>query len=1111
MAFLIHSRHGVSSQQLAKILREHGELLSQGAPLDKALEQLVFEACKLADSPPALGLIRVIDPETLAHQQDVRGDGKRLAQDSTIPIDKGVMARSRQKRRAQIVGDVRKDPDYLSVDDGVLSEIAVPLILGGTCWGILNLESPKRNHFSDGLIPGMEVLATQAAVTIQYDRLKADQQRTTQQREWSGGSVVERLQVDLKTIATSALSELSGKDASVEVLVLTTTGDALVTLAFVSDNPRIVLPGRFAPDSTVAWRAVRQKEVIEIAELDQNAPHTSVGDSLTATVVPLNDENGNVIGAFNVESPVPHSLTGMLNVAITFAQQAEVVLRNVGSQARSSATSPAEIFKDIAEEVTRLVDPQDLDHFYQAILTRAVQFIGNSSLRAAIALMDPEARGGVQSQLTITPERTYNYTESLRRTWSWPADKGLTGIAVHEQRSILVPDVTVPGTGYMPQDPTTRCELVVPLLGEKGVLGVIDIISPRVGEITDEHRIMIEALAASVVQGLDRAEQIRRGLVAENRIMLIRRTNRGIERMLQARDTASQRSARTAVLRDLLLAAMADTGSQRGSILGAVQVPAGPSRLAPDDEAELVLMLVEPHDQSLAGSLHFSVSQGITGEVYRAKKPLPVEDVSARPDFLPMLGFDVRSELAVPVMSGDRVLAVLNLESAAPRMYSPEQIASVELLASQAANTIAAGHSQALGMQLRRLIEIERDVMIMSLQDDGDPINRELQQRLLDAALELTEQSDGGYASFWLTFGDSLKRLQLRTDNEGAVDSSQPDVTKGGIIGLARTSQSPILALDLSEDRWQNVAIANFRGAKSDLAVPLLDPGRPKEDPSRVLGVLNLKSPRKLDFNHRDIEAIELLAQIAVIAMRNRDLYRGKTAQLRDVTHAFEKAIWPLQVSVAELRRPPVDPTQAGYVRDRYEQKVAEIASLTDMASNLFGWFEQLVRSESTSQAVEMEATSTAEIVNEIVSRMGPFARDVRKQLQAETPVDIVITCSPGLVQAALFLLIENALKYSPANDIVLVRLRTVAEGWARVEVVDHGQEIPDAERDFLFEPGFRGSQAVASRKGTFDNSGIGLAHVARIVKDIHHGKAGYQRQGDENIFFIELPPGPHM
>lgn len=58
-----------------------------------------------------------------------------------LRTDRGVMGRAARLQRAQVVEDVHLDPDYVSAAPGVLSEVAIPLLVDDEVVGLLNIES----------------------------------------------------------------------------------------------------------------------------------------------------------------------------------------------------------------------------------------------------------------------------------------------------------------------------------------------------------------------------------------------------------------------------------------------------------------------------------------------------------------------------------------------------------------------------------------------------------------------------------------------------------------------------------------------------------------------------------------------------------------------------------------------------------------------------------------------------------------------------------------------------------------------------------------------------------------------------------------------------------
>ena len=79
--------------------------------------------------------------------------------------------------------------------------------------------------------------------------------------------------------------------------------------------------------------------------------------------------------------------------------------------------------------------------------------------------------------------------------------------------------------------------------------------------------------------------------------------------------------------------------------------------------------------------------------------------------------------------------------------------------------------------------------------------------------------------------------------------------------------------------------------------------------------------------------------------------------------------------------------------------------------------------------------------------------------------------------------LVENAVRHSPRDGRVIVRAIATADG-ARLEVIDEGPGIPDADASRVFERFYRADSARSSRDG---GAGLGLA-IARWIVELHGG-----------------------
>ena len=98
--------------------------------------------------------------------------------------------------------------------------------------------------------------------------------------------------------------------------------------------------------------------------------------------------------------------------------------------------------------------------------------------------------------------------------------------------------------------------------------------------------------------------------------------------------------------------------------------------------------------------------------------------------------------------------------------------------------------------------------------------------------------------------------------------------------------------------------------------------------------------------------------------------------------------------------------------------------------------------------------------------------------------------------------IIDNALKYSPADRLVTIRVLG-GNGVLTVEITDRGAGIPVEEQARIFERFYRSS----SVKDQVPGSGLGLS-IARSIVQAHRGDLTVTSRPGETTFRITLPTG---
>ena len=274
----------------------------------------------------------------------------------------------------------------------------------------------------------------------------------------------------------------------------------------------------------------------------------------------------------------------------------------------------------------------------------------------------------------------------------------------------------------------------------------------------------------------------------------------------------------------------------------------------------------------------------------------------------------------------------------------------------------------------------------------------------------------------------------------------------------------------------------------------------PLEVDGRLVGTLY--APEGADANvasrRRFLPALAALLAVAVDrdrlerealeaeALRRSDLV--KTALLRAVSHDLRSPLTAVRTAVGALRNPTLllsDDDRA----ELLETIDVDSARLQRLVADLL----DLSRLEAGSAAPHQEVWSLDDVVREAVDQLG--ARD-RVEVVGEAPH---VNVDAAQIQRALANLVENALKYSPPDERIVVRITSTRKE-AILRVVDHGPGLEPGEEERVFEPFYRrGGDARAG-------AGLGLS-IARGFAAANGGRVWAEsRPGQGATFVVALP-----
>jgi sigma-B regulation protein RsbU (phosphoserine phosphatase) len=104
------------------------------------------------------------------HRVDVK-HGQRVQGKLRVAATEGIVGAAATTREPVLVPDVSVDSRYLMVNPETRSELAIPMIHKGQVIGVLDLESPQINYFTDDHVQTLSILAANLAVSLENARL----------------------------------------------------------------------------------------------------------------------------------------------------------------------------------------------------------------------------------------------------------------------------------------------------------------------------------------------------------------------------------------------------------------------------------------------------------------------------------------------------------------------------------------------------------------------------------------------------------------------------------------------------------------------------------------------------------------------------------------------------------------------------------------------------------------------------------------------------------------------------------------------------------------------------------------------------------------------------
>src|ERR1700758_2277 len=259
------------------------------------------------------------------------------------------------------------------------------------------------------------------------------------------------------------------------------------------------------------------------------------------------------------------------------------------------------------------------------------------------------------------------------------------------------------------------------------------------------------------------------------------------------------------------------------------------------------------------------VGEGVTGQAVQLRQPVLISDVREDARYIEAVP-NVCSELAIPLITKNRVIGVIDIEAREPGYFTEEHQRLLTLVASRMAAGIENAQLYTRTTRQARILlllnEIARELTSILNLDELLGRIAELLRRLIDYQMFSILLLDAS--------GEKLQhRFSLRFHENINLKHELP--VGRGLVGYAAESQRAILVTDVTKDPRYVEANPETR---SELVVPLVYKGK-------VVGVLDLEHTRRGFFTEEHKRTMTTLAAQIAIAVENARLYEEIERQER--------------------------------------------------------------------------------------------------------------------------------------------------------------------------------------------------------------------------------------
>lgn len=356
-------------------------------------------------------------------------------------------------------------------------------------------------------------------------------------------------------------------------------------------------------------------------------------------------------------------------------------------------------------------------------------------------------------------------------------------------------------------------------------------------------------------------------------------------------------------------------------------------------------------------------------------------------------------------------------------------------------------------------------------------------------------------------FNDSWRSLFRLSDEQGLAFNvlRAPDLIESGAVNLIRKAfegevvQVPPVPFPVSTDppevRWIGglvYPLKNEAGEILEVVVIHHDITEMKRA-EQAMREINETLEKKVEERTGELQVAR--AELERALEHERELGELKSRFVTMVSHEFRTPLGIIMSAVELVRH-----YSERLPEEEKERLLLEIHTSTKHMGDLMEQVLLLGRAEAGKVSCHPQPLDLEKAVGRVVAQTEASSGGKCPIVVATEGDCAHVSLDEALLRHILFNLLGNAVKYSPEDSVVTLRLSRRGSG-VRIEVIDRGIGIPEKDLPHLFETFHR-----CSNVGDIPGTGLGLVIVKRCA-ELHGGTVEVESQpGQGTTFTVDLP-----